>query len=89
MKQISEEIPESKYKEHEIFWIRIQLPFVGNGTQLLVDEAGTLKLNLTAKNKFYFKIRDEVKVTCIKFMSFSSLIEIYSYSCFNVANIFK
>lgn len=52
----------SKYKEHEMFWIRVQIPLLGDGTQLIIDEHGTLKLDLTKKNSMYTKIRDCVKV---------------------------
>ena len=36
----------SPVEEHKIFWVRILLPFLGRGTELMVDESSTFKLEI-------------------------------------------
>jgi hypothetical protein len=41
--------PRSAYspvEEHKIFWVRILLPFLGRGTELVVDESSTFKVEI-------------------------------------------
>ena len=60
--QLDDIVVPSKHPEHILFYIRIQIPFLGKGTQLLVDQEGTLKLNITEKNSRYETIRECVEV---------------------------
>ena len=36
----------SPVEEHKIFWVRILLPFLGRGTELVVDESSTFKVEI-------------------------------------------
>jgi hypothetical protein len=50
--------------EHSLFWMRILLPFLGRGTEQLVDRSGMLKLSIKDTNYGYDVIKAAIKVQC-------------------------